>query len=81
MEFKGNWTGRRKDSTSSINRIRLEFKVQIQCCGFYRGLGINRIRLEFKDYTEGFEYVDNAVLIESDWNLKEVKPVGASETY
>ena len=66
---------------SCINRIRLEFKVA-STFGLVRFCeGINRIRLEFKDYTEGFEYVDNAVLIESDWNLKEVKPVGASETY
>ena len=70
MEFKDNFHDTIPTREGSINRIRLEFKVQIQCCGFYRGLGINRIRLEFKDYTEGFEYVDNAVLIESDWNLK-----------
>ena len=55
-----------------INRIRLEFKA-------YQGLiikaettGINRIRLEFKVSTKSDGTVTKPVLIESDWNLKEL---------
>ena len=55
----------------SINRIRLEFKEhkeRIECSMIDC---INRIRLEFKGYVR----IDKgrhrqAVLIESDWNLK-----------
>ena len=81
MEFKVASTFGLVRFCEGINRIRLEFKAGLQKALSGVNDSINRIRLEFKDYTEGFEYVDNAVLIESDWNLKEVKPVGASETY
>ena len=57
--------------THSINRIRLEFKVQERFRFSVLILCINRIRLEFKvhelytlDHSRFF------VLIESDWNLK-----------
>ena len=38
--------------------------------GAWQRLGINRIRLEFKAETESESETAEAVLIESDWNLK-----------
>ena len=37
----------------------------------YRENGINRIRLEFKVNANAMMDQSNAVLIESDWNLKD----------
>ena len=34
--------------------------------------GINRIRLEFKVASAAFTWASAVVLIESDWNLKEI---------
>ena len=56
----------------SINRIRLEFKVQYSCIEFELVICINRIRLEFKAVSVSFSFKSiGCVLIESDWNLKQ----------
>ena len=34
--------------------------------------GINRIRLEFKENHRGYHFGMDSVLIESDWNLKQI---------
>ena len=61
------------DCVVRINRIRLEFKVQPER-NLKRPLNsINRIRLEFKAKTHEISTVTNTVLIESDWNLKNVR--------
>ena len=57
-------------SQSSINRIRLEFKVVIEFGLTLNLLGINRIRLEFKGHQVRQLHNVLGVLIESDWNLK-----------
>ena len=56
---------------ASINRIRLEFKVESNISPSGSFPCINRIRLEFK--VEGSVNSAKAswVLIESDWNLKQ----------
>ena len=53
-----------------INRIRLEFKVNVSRRILGMDHGINRIRLEFKVLRRFILMLDNFVLIESDWNLK-----------
>ena len=54
----------------SINRIRLEFKVDCEIVILFIPAGINRIRLEFKDKVVEQINAADTVLIESDWNLK-----------
>ena len=54
-----------------INRIRLEFKVNLVDCTLDDIESINRIRLEFKVSAESHSDSLRGVLIESDWNLKE----------
>ena len=61
----------------SINRIRLEFKGPSIICTRSFSNCINRIRLEFKaTAVDVLTTAINAVLIESDWNLKEVVIAG-----
>ena len=56
----------------SINRIRLEFKASTYNIINHTFLSINRIRLEFKVIRIFCEYRLGGVLIESDWNLKDI---------
>ena len=54
-----------------INRIRLEFKGQKTDRKNQNRKRINRIRLEFKDeHRDNADRCQHSVLIESDWNLK-----------
>ena len=53
-----------------INRIRLEFKGELEGIKMALKRSINRIRLEFKEYYLLIMENDLEVLIESDWNLK-----------
>ena len=56
----------------SINRIRLEFKDTVAGMEAQKGLRINRIRLEFKVGVAATLKSPQIVLIESDWNLKQL---------
>ena len=56
----------------SINRIRLEFKANRAYFWHFKIFCINRIRLEFKGNFVSDDTGNHAVLIESDWNLKQV---------
>ena len=60
-----------------INRIRLEFKVMFQSNGDTCTGCINRIRLEFKAHICIYSSPFLLVLIESDWNLKEILPASS----
>ena len=53
-----------------INRIRLEFKGQKTDRKNQNRKRINRIRLEFKAFKVVTSEDQHSVLIESDWNLK-----------
>ena len=65
-----------------INRIRLEFKDRRSMEYLRKVLRINRIRLEFKGYMAAMLKGSQEVLIESDWNLKDVTQIELdSETY
>ena len=55
-----------------INRIRLEFKAHNMKYSGTPDLGINRIRLEFKVVRPSGTAICVQVLIESDWNLKQM---------
>ena len=57
---------------SSINRIRLEFKDHQSMTPHPSACRINRIRLEFKVAKAVLSSVCDKVLIESDWNLKQL---------
>ena len=57
-------------SFGRINRIRLEFKVNSFSCLTAAISRINRIRLEFKGDDHLPIHSSDEVLIESDWNLK-----------
>ena len=59
-----------------INRIRLEFKVFSHPVKQSVPTGINRIRLEFKVCTPFVLILLLPVLIESDWNLKDIIEAG-----
>ena len=70
MEFKENKKKEIYSLVYRINRIRLEFKVEVNISICRSAVCINRIRLEFKAtqaYQRAFLFF---VLIESDWNLK-----------
>ena len=62
--------GLAKGIEKSINRIRLEFKVVFISICMLILPRINRIRLEFKDGKDPYKIQGIEVLIESDWNLK-----------
>ena len=72
LEFKVSTKNLRRFRTlSGINRIRLEFKGHRLPGPAKPRERINIIRLEFKDILAGYAIADAAaVLIESDWNLK-----------
>ena len=53
-----------------INRIRLEFKGELEGIKMALKRSINRIRLEFKERNYHLFKTPTSVLIESDWNLK-----------
>ena len=74
LEFKGSWSITCTFSSNSINRIRLEFKDKLYSDGLGGLKGINRIRLEFKAWWQSISaHRMDVVLIESDWNLKQIR--------
>ena len=63
-----------------INRIRLEFKAKYGLSASTPAIRINRIRLEFKDLLQCLHLRRNKGLIESDWNLKLLRPTVQSSS-
>ena len=72
LEFKGNRKIKGSCPGACINRIRLEFKALMAAEQLDRNACINRIRLEFKVVSVNIQFCSAVVLIESDWNLKQV---------
>ena len=73
LEFKERQQRHFCSVCNSINRIRLEFKDHATGSRVNFIHGINRIRLEFKALSLIHEKRrKRGVLIESDWNLKNI---------
>ena len=72
LEFKGRLCVSSDATLMRINRIRLEFKAFETASSVDHRQSINRIRLEFKEKYDGIEAPGQPVLIESDWNLKQL---------
>ena len=75
MEFKAGQAHNLFHLQQRINRIRLEFKVSSASFWFVTLFRINRIRLEFKVSNAHKQIMFIGVLIESDWNLKDMEDI------
>ena len=73
LEFKAKYVYISDNRLTGINRIRLEFKADMERCVCEPLKRINRIRLEFKVFYCLWFQIAYLVLIESDWNLKNIE--------